>query len=1065
MNNKFLQVRRTVKYLSIGVILQCFFYSLSAASHAGELDSEGFLNNLSVANVSLENSGNRLSAADELPEAEIIVSGTITDDLGEPLPGVNIIVLGTSHGTVTSIDGTYRLNVDENATLVISFIGFLTEQVPVNGRSVIDMSLMPDIMTMDEVVVVGYGTVKRQDLTGSVSQVQVEKIQDIPANSVEGLLQGRVAGLQVTSSSQDPGAGSTVIIRGASSLRGSKSPLLVVDGFPLGDAGDLKQINPSDIVSIDILKDASASAIYGSRGANGVILVTTRKPKTGKTQVSVTQQTTVSQFTSELNLWRDPVLMAQLNNESRLNGGFQPQYIGAVNPAGIYYPSIAELSNGSWPHNTRWDDIVFRDAPVSNNTTVSVSSSNEKTNFSFSGNYYTDKGMYIDDDYSKLGYNFNVDHKLLDNLKLTFSNILSRGKRNNNGGLAYWRNPIWPIYNENGEYFLTDNNDYGHPVAISENRLNTSKSLDVLSFLDLEWKIMPSLTLTSRMNYKYGTSIEDEYQPMRYTEGGSFNNGAAYMRNREWQDFVSETFANYNKLFGKHEIGATIGYSYENNTYRGSELGAFDFVNEILKNQNMGAGNPEKNTVGNDHRESELVSGIFRVNYGFNDKYLLTFTSRIDGSSKFGANNKWAYFPSGAISWKAHEEEFVSQLGVFDELKLRASYGISGNQGIDPYWTLSRYGLSNYYNKGNWFTAIGPGYEVGRAGQDGIEVVWGGISNPDLRWETTAQANLGVDMGFFDNRLNVIFDYYEKKTDDLLRERFLAPSSGYDKMWVNDGSVSNKGIELTLDGNIINTQDLNFNATLIYSQNKNKITRLGTSTEYGLTEDPNSGMLYEIYSNDIEMFRKWTNILAVGQPMQVFYGYKTNGIIQSLEEGIEAGLDGDLARPGEFKYVDINDDGVIDEKDQTIIGDPHPDFMMSLALNLTYKKFDFGIFFNGVFGNDVLNTQAFNQPSNTPLRWTVDNPANDYPGLRDGRQNKFSDWWIEDGSFVRIQNVNLGYTFDLPKNIKARVFANASNLFTFTKFEGYDPEVGGDGIYWGGYPRLRKMTLGVNVTF
>ncbi len=1065
MNNKFLQVRRTVKYLSIGVILQCFFYSLSAASHAGELDSEGFLNNLSVANVSLENSGNRLSAADELPEAEIIVSGTITDDLGEPLPGVNIIVLGTSHGTVTSIDGTYRLNVDENATLVISFIGFLTEQVPVNGRSVIDMSLMPDIMTMDEVVVVGYGTVKRQDLTGSVSQVQVEKIQDIPANSVEGLLQGRVAGLQVTSSSQDPGAGSTVIIRGASSLRGSKSPLLVVDGFPLGDAGDLKQINPSDIVSIDILKDASASAIYGSRGANGVILVTTRKPKTGKTQVSVTQQTTVSQFTSELNLWRDPVLMAQLNNESRLNGGFQPQYIGAVNPAGIYYPSIAELSNGSWPHNTRWDDIVFRDAPVSNNTTVSVSSSNEKTNFSFSGNYYTDKGMYIDDDYSKLGYNFNVDHKLLDNLKLTFSNILSRGKRNNNGGLAYWRNPIWPIYNENGEYFLTDNNDYGHPVAISENRLNTSKSLDVLSFLDLEWKIMPSLTLTSRMNYKYGASIEDEYQPMRYTEGGSFNNGAAYMRNREWQDFVSETFANYNKLFGKHEIGATIGYSYENNTYRGSELGAFDFVNEILKNQNMGAGNPEKNTVGNDHRESELVSGIFRVNYGFNDKYLLTFTSRIDGSSKFGANNKWAYFPSGAISWKAHEEEFVSQLGVFDELKLRASYGISGNQGIDPYWTLSRYGLSNYYNKGNWFTAIGPGYEVGRAGQDGIEVVWGGISNPDLRWETTAQANLGVDMGFFDNRLNVIFDYYEKKTDDLLRERFLAPSSGYDKMWVNDGSVSNKGIELTLDGNIINTQDLNFNATLIYSQNKNKITRLGTSTEYGLTEDPNSGMLYEIYSNDIEMFRKWTNILAVGQPMQVFYGYKTNGIIQSLEEGIEAGLDGDLARPGEFKYVDINDDGVIDEKDQTIIGDPHPDFMMSLALNLTYKKFDFGIFFNGVFGNDVLNTQAFNQPSNTPLRWTVDNPANDYPGLRDGRQNKFSDWWIEDGSFVRIQNVNLGYTFDLPKNIKARVFANASNLFTFTKFEGYDPEVGGDGIYWGGYPRLRKMTLGVNVTF
>lgn len=1065
MNNKFLHVRRTVKLLSIGVILQCFFYSYSAASNvAEELDSEGFLNNLSVANVSLEDSGNRLSAADA-SEADILVSGTITDDLGEPLPGVNILVKGTTHGTVTSIDGTYSLNVPEDATLVISFIGFLTEEVPVNSRSVIDISLMPDIMTMEEVVVVGYGTVKREDLTGSVAQVQMEKIQDIPANSVEGLLQGRVAGLQVTSASQDPGAGSTVIIRGASSLRGSKSPLLVVDGFPLGDAGDLKQINPSDIVSIDILKDASASAIYGSRGANGVILVTTRKPKSGKTQVSVTQQSTVSQFTSELNLWRDPILMAQLNNESRLNGGFQPQYIGAVNPAGIYYPSIEELSNGSWPHNTRWDDIVFREAPLSNNTTVSVSSSNEKTNFSFSGNYYTDKGMYIDDDYSKLGYNFNVDHKLLDNLKLTFSNILSRGKRNDNGGLAYWRNPIWPVYDENGGYYLTDNNDYGHPVAISENRLNTSKSLDVLSFLELEWKIKPSLTLTSRMNYKYGSSVQDIYQPSRYTEAGDYNNGAAYINNYEWQDFVSETFANYNKLFGKHEIGATLGYTYENNLYRSSNLGAFDFVNEILKNQNIGAGNPEKNTVGNGHSESELVSGIFRINYGFDDKYLLTFTSRADGSSKFGANNKWAYFPSGAISWKAHEEEFVSQLGVFDELKLRASYGISGNQGIDPYLTLSRFGLSNYYNKGNWFTAIGPGYEVGRTGQDGIEVEWGGISNPDLRWETTAQANFGVDMGFFDNRLSVIFDYYEKKTDDLLRERYLAPSSGYDKMWVNDGSISNKGIELTLDGNIINTQDLNFNATLIYSRNKNEVTNLGATKQYGLTEDPNTGMLYEVASNDIEMFRKWTNILAVGQPINVFYGYKTDGIIQSLQEGIDAGLDGVLANPGEFKYVDINDDGVIDERDQTIIGDPHPDFMMSLALNLNYKRFDFGIFFNGVFGNDVLNTQAFNQPSNTPLRWTLDNPVNDYPSLRDGRQNKFSDWWIEDGSFVRIQNVNLGYTFDLPKNIKARVFANASNLFTFSNFEGYDPEVGGDGIYWGGYPRLRKMTLGVNVTF
>lgn len=1059
MNYKLLlQIRSAVKYLSLGFVLQCFFYSILPATGAVALNFE----NSEAKN--FEESFKRLRLEDNV-EAEINVSGTVTDNEGNPLPGVNIIIKGTSNGTITTVDGTYSINVEEDGILLFSFIGFLKEEIPVEGRSQIDISLMPDIMTMNEVVVVGYGTVKKQDLTGSVAKIEMEQLKDIPANSVEGLLQGRAAGLQVNTSSQDPGAGATVRIRGASSLYGSSSPLLVVDGFPLGDAGDLKQINPADIQSIEVLKDASASAIYGSRGANGVIIVTTRRPKTGETQFSILQQTTVSQFTSELNLWRDPVLMAQLNNESRLNGGFPELYVGAEDGAGVYYPSIEELSNGSWPHNTHWDDIVFRDLPVSNSTTFSVASSNEKTNFSFSGNYFTDQGVYIDDDYSKLGYNLNIGHKLLENLKVNFSNILSRGKRNANGGLAYWRNPIWPVYDEEGKYFRTNNNDFSHPVAISERRLNETKSLDVLSFLDVEWKILPSLKLTSRLNYKYGTYIRDEYQPKIYTEAGQFNDGAAYISNWQGNTLVSETFANFNKLIEKHEIGATLGYSYQSDQSRSSDLQAFGFANEALLNENIGAGDPETNKVSNGNSASELVSGIFRLNYGFDNKYLFTFTSRADGSSKFGANNKWAFFPSGAISWKAHEEAFISQLGIFDELKFRVSYGISGNQGISPYQTLSQYGISNYYNDGNWVTSIGPGREVGRAGQGGIEVVWGGIPNPDLRWETTAQVDYGLNMGFFDNRVNVIFDYYEKTTFDLLRRRFLSPSSGYDRMWVNDGEISNKGVELTLDANVVNTENFNFNTTFIFSKNKNEVTDLGGSSEFGLTQDPNTGMLYEINSNEIEMFRKWTNILAIGQPMNVFYGYRAAGIVQSIEEGVEAGMEGTEAQPGEFLYVDINDDGIIDPNDQTIIGDPNPDFMASIGLNLTYKRFDFSIFLNGVFGNDVLNTQAFNQPSITPLRWTMDNPTNEYPSLRDGRQNRLSDWWIEDGSFVRIQNLNLGYTVDLPKNITARFFVNGSNLFTFSEFEGYDPEVGLDGIYWGGYPRLRKMTAGLNLTF
>ncbi len=1001
-----------------------------------------------------------------LQAAQREVTGKVTDgSTGESLPGVSIIIKGTTSGTVTDINGQYRILVaDNSAMLVFSFLGFQSQEVLAGSRSEIDIELLPDIHTLSEVVVVGYGTVNKSDLTGSVSSVQMEALKDIPANSVEGLLQGRSAGLQIINSSQNPGAGVTVRVRGGSSLQGSNAPLVVVDGFPLGDAGNLHQINPNDIASVEVLKDASASAIYGSRGANGVIMITTRKAKAGQTRISLQQQSTLSQFTSKVNLWRDPVLMAQLNNESRINGGFPAQYIGAVSPTGIYYPSIEELSNGEWPHNNRWDDLVFRDAPVSNSTTLTVSSANEKTSFNLSVNYFTDKGVYIEDDYSKLNYNLNVGHQVYDNLKITFANILSRGNRNNNGGLAYWRSPIIPVYDENGDYYRYNNNDFDHPLAITQYRLNKTKSLDMLSFVDVEYKVMPSFLLTSRLNYKYGTSLNDQYQPRKYTQSGEFNNGAASISNWQGHTFVSETFANYDKLVNEHQFQVTLGYSYQQDLVRTFDLGAKDFINEVLQNENLDAGNPELNTVGNGLTKTELVSGIFRLNYGFRDRYLLTLTSRADGSSKFGANNKWALFPSGALSWKAHEEDFVNQWNLFDELKFRVSYGISGNQGISPYQTLSRFGISNYYNDGSWVTVIGPGREVGRAGQDGIEVLWGGISNPDLRWETTAQVNIGADMAFLDGRLRATVDYYEKYTDDLLQQRILPLSSGYDRMLVNDGSITNKGIEVTLDGTVYSKNDLTLNATAIYSRNRNRVTDLGNAQESGNITDPNTGMQFRYFGNSIEMFRGYPNLLAIGQPVNVYYGYVTDGIVQSLDDGIEAGLEGDLAQPGEFKYVDINGDGVIDEGDRTIIGDPTPDFMASLNLSLTYKRFDAGIFFNGVFGNDVLNSQLFNQPNNQPFRWTPDNPTNEYPRLRDGRQVKFSDWWIEDGSFVRIQNLNVGYNIGSSKGLSARVFMNASNVFTFTKFKGYDPEVGTDGRYSGGYPRLRRWTVGLTLT-
>jgi len=995
-----------------------------------------------------------------------IIKGTVSDETGLTIPGVNIAVVGTSKTVSTDFDGKFEINVPANGVLSFSFLGFDAQKIPVAGKTTINVVLRASSENLKEVVVIGYGSVKRADLTGSVATIKTKTLEDIPSNSVEQVLQGRVAGLQVTTS-QDPGSSSTVRIRGGSSLRGSNAPLVVLDGFPLGDAGDLKQVNVADIDKVDVLKDASASAIYGSRGANGVIIITTKSAKKGKTQILVQQQSTFSEFNSELNLWRDPVLMAQLTNEGRINGGQVPLYIGANNSNGVYYPSIQELQSGSWPYFTKWDKVAFRNMPLGNNTIVSINSGTEKTSFNLSGNYYSEQGVFVKDGYSKGGYNLRVKHDVFDNFTVRFSNIVSKGKRTSNGGLAYWRNPIFPVYDDNGDYFMIGQNDYTHPVAITNLRQNETKTIDVISSAALEWQIIPSLRLTSRLNYKYGSSVNDQYYPSKYTETGDFNNGAGYINNWEGQNFVSETFANYNKTFNKHDLGVTAGYTYESYVSRSSGLGAFDFVNETLGNENMGAGNPERNTVSNGKIQTKLVSGIFRLNYGYDDKYLATVTGRSDGSSKFGRNNQWAFFPSGALSWKAHNETFIKNLKVFDELKFRASYGISGNQGINPYQTLSRYGVSQYYDNGSWVSAIGPGYQVGTTGQDGIEKLWGGIPNPDLKWETTAQSDFGVDMAFFNNRLHVVFDYYSKQTKDLLRERILTPSSGYDRIWVNDGELTNKGFELTLDGEIFKNNDWTVSAQAVYSKNKNEIVSLGSVTQSGLNVDPNTGMQYEYSGNSLEQFRQFPNLLAIGQPVNVFYGYKVDGIVQNLQEGVNAGLDGQLAQAGEFKYVDINGDGVVDTKDQTIIGNPNPDFMASLNLSVKYKQFDASLFLNGVFGQDVLDTQAFNQPSNAPLRWTLDNPTNEYPSLRDGRTLKLSDWWVKDGSFVRIQNVTVGYTLKPVKSAvqSLRLYLNANNVYTFTKFDGYDPEVGTDGIYWGGYPRLSRWTIGLDLTF
>lgn len=1002
--------------------------------------------------------------------AQVNIKGKVTSPAGNPVSNATIIIKGDVTSTTTDQNGDFNIEAAPDAILVINHEGFSSIEKAVNNQSNINIILQDKVQSIDEVVLIGYGTVKKSDLTGSVSKVDMKTVKDIPASSVEGLLQGRSAGLQVINNSQDPNSGATVRIRGSSSLNGSNAPLLVVDGIPFGDANNLKQINPADIVSIEVLKDASASSIYGSRGSNGVIMVTTKDGKKGKLVVNAKFQTIISNFTSKLERWTDPALMAQLDNESRINAGLDPLYIGAVSPSGVYYPSVTEITNGTWPYRTDWAKTVFRSAPITNVANFSINSANDNTSYNLSAGYWDQEGVFINDDYNKFNVSLKVKHKFSDKFNITSINNFTKDNRNTNNNLAYYRNPLWPIYNADGTFFLSGPTDYDHPLALTDYRLNKYAGTDFMNSLVFDWDIFKNINLKSQQSYTYGSYIQDRFDPAIYTENGTNNKGAGYIDNYNGNTYTTETFLTYDKLFGtKHKVNVMLGNSYQYTFNRTSNLESYGFPNGTLFNENMGAGTAELNRHYNNQIITKLLSYFVRANYAFNNKYLLTLTMRGDGSSKFGANNKWGYFPSGAVSWKIHEEKFIKNISQISELKLRASYGISGNQGISPYQTLSRYGIENFYNNGTWNTAIGPGYVIGYTGANYRYQLWGGIPNESLKWETTSQYDFGLDLGLYKNRIHLTADYYNKHTSDLLRERYLPLSSGYDKMWVNDGEIENKGIELTLDADIIRKKDTKFSMTFIFSRNRNKVLSLGSSAGSGLATDYMTGIQYEYYGGNIDPFRDTSpNILGVELPINVFYGYKVIGIVQSEADGLASGLVGDESHAGEFKYEDLNKDGVIDARDRTIIGDPNADFTASLNLSFTYKKFDIGVFLNGVFGNDIIWGGMYNSSQFTPLRWTPDNPTNDYPSLRQNRLNYVNDWYIKDGSFLRIQNINVGYTFLDDKSTwfnSVRISLNTDNVHTFTKFKGYDPEVGLDGRYYGGYPRLRRTTIGIDIKF
>lgn len=994
------------------------------------------------------------------------VTGTVYDFDGTPMTGVSVIVQGSQRGSISDENGKWSLEASTGETLEFWFLGYETiDRVLGEGDSSIEITMQVSANVLDDVVVVGYGAVKKSDLTGSVASVKMEAISDISATSVDGLLQGRAAGLQVINSSQDPGAGSTIRIRGNSSINGSNTPLVVVNGFPMGDAGALTQINTSDIESIEILKDASASAIYGSRGANGVILVTTKKADEGHTTATVKHQTVVSTLSAPVDIWYDPMLMAQVSNEEMANAGLNPVYIGQT-IGGIYYPSLLEIQEGKWA-NTDWVDLCLR-TPLTNSTTVSVNSANSRSSLNLNVNYFGDRGIYKKDDYDRLNLNIGYTYKILPSLLFSSYNVFSLTSRNVCNGLEYGRNPLWPVYAEDGSYWKAGPTDFSHPLVALEDKMDKTSGRDYLLSGALDWEPLKGLKFHTQLDYRFKNSVQDVYFARTTSQEAFDNGGIAKVNMTRYQDVLSETYVTWDRTFGDHHLILMGGHSFDYEQNRGLYTTARGFVNDVLRNEDMNASDPALRQIYNDgYYVSKLLSFYGRANYSLKDRYLFTLTMRADGSTKFGKNNKWGFFPSGAFSWKMHKEPWMENATWLSELKWRASYGISGNQGINSYQTLDRYGSEKFFHDGKWTTVIGPGYEAARTGANDRYFVWGGIMNPDLKWETTAQADLGVDAAFFNSRLRFTADIYYKNTYNLLREKYLPLSSSYDKIWVNDGTVENKGFEITVDGDIISTRDWTFSAGVVFSANRNRVLHLGDAISSGLSTDERTGMLYEVTGPAISMFNQNASILAEGQPMNIFYGYRVDGIIQEGQNPgfIDSGAL--LDRPGELKYVDLDGDFAITSRDRCIIGDPNPDFTASLNLRASWKNLSLSVFLYGVFGADVLYNGYTYSPRVKAKRWTPDNPTNDFPSLNSIRQYYLSDYFIQDGSFLRVQNVNLSYEIPVGKKwlSSVRVYGNVDNLFTFSRFDGYDPEVGLDGIYWGGYPKFRKFTFGIDLQF
>jgi TonB-linked SusC/RagA family outer membrane protein len=980
------------------------------------------------------------------------------------IPGISILIKNTLQGTVTDAQGNYQIQASPEATLVFSGVGFISQEVAIANRTQIDITLETDTKNLEEVVVIGYGTQKKRDLTGSVSSLDVKEFNQGVQTSVDQLIVGRAPGVQVTQASSEPGGGVTIRIRGANSINANNEPLYVIDGLPIDNSSvvpsspvvtdgavrnPLNALNPNDIESIEILKDASATAIYGSRGANGVVLITTKKGTKGKLNVGYNVYGAIQNVAKKV-----PMLSSEqyinLLNDLRADQG---------QPAEFTQEQISAIGSG-----TNWQEEIYRNAYAQNHQ-LSFSGGQDKFNYYASLNYLDQQGVVISsgikkyigranlvytDEKFKFGLNFNSSLVKDDFVPNGISINESAGVINT----SIFQDPTIPVRNPDGSYGQTQIVNLENPVALANEVFDAAETNRTFGNMYAEYFILPELSVKVNAGADRQNARRDSYIS-RLTKRGLAANGVADGLSNNASNYLLELTARYSKNFQDiHQLEVLAGYTYQTFESNSLAAGSQNFSSDALLTNNLAAGARSTFDVASGRSKNQLLSYLGRINYNLLDKYLITASFRADGSSRFGENNKYGFFPSVALGWRIKEENFLKNVNVLSDLKLRASYGLTGNQDIGSYKSL---------------VLLGPQGQVILDGTPSVGISTVQLPNADLKWETTSQLDIGADIGFFENRITGSLDYFYKTTRDLLLQLPVPRTTGFATTFENIGGMKNYGFEAAIT--TINIQQpFTWRTSLNFSIIRNQVTDLG---RLPLILQGEAG-----FSRDFSIIRK-------GDPLNAYYGYVVDGVFQ---QGDDIGSSPQpLARPGEYRYKDVNGDGQITTADRTILGSPFPDYTFGINNDFSYGPFTVSFFIQGVQGNSVFNlnrTESENPNSfrrnrlaeSYTDRWTPSNPTNENSsGIapRVAYASNINSRAVEDASFIRLKNVQISYTIPVSK-LKyienAQVYLTGQNLITLTNYSGSDPEVSAFGASnvradYNAFPLTRTYVLGLNLNF